>query len=241
TAATSSRSSRPRAVNSRIACGSVLMPTPSSRMVSDCSNNSQSMPRARNISAVVRPPMPPPTMIAFISSTPTLPSSSTSPRLRGEVGSPLAIRVRGYRTHRVHGSRREPLTPALSPQGRGEGGDGESLPFGLFGCKRLCRLGFQLGAGFRLTLNFEVLEILPVAHAVAENLFLAGQILRRTGDIGAVPGRRPHRKGWINQMRPAQRHQVGAAGGQNGVDLVGRGDVADAHGGYPGFVADLVG
>ena len=54
---------------------------------------------------------------------------------------------------------------------------------GLFGRKRLCRLGLQLGAGFRLTLNFEVLEILPVAHAVAENLLLAGQILRRTGDI----------------------------------------------------------
>src|SRR5437762_7718590 len=57
---------------------------------------------------------------------------------------------------------------------KGEGDDGASLPSGLFGCKRLCCLGFQLGAGFRLTLNFEVLEILPVTHAVAEDLFLAG-------------------------------------------------------------------
>src|SRR5437879_10757422 len=39
----------------------------------------------------------------------------TSPRLRGEVGSPSAIRVRGYR------SKQEPLTPTLSPQERGEG------------------------------------------------------------------------------------------------------------------------
>ena len=36
------------------------------QIVSACSNNSQSMPRARSISAVVSPPMPPPTMIAFI-------------------------------------------------------------------------------------------------------------------------------------------------------------------------------
>src|SRR6266852_1755395 len=42
------------------------MPTPSSRMPSACSNTSQSMPRARSISAVVRPPIPPPTTIAFI-------------------------------------------------------------------------------------------------------------------------------------------------------------------------------
>src|SRR5581483_4843146 len=34
----------------------------------------------------------------------------------------------------------------------------------LFGRKRLCGLGLELGAGFRLSLNFKVLEILPVAH-----------------------------------------------------------------------------
>ncbi len=33
----------------------------------------------------------------------------------------------------------------------------------------------------------------------------------------------------FDQMRPAERHQIGAAGGQDGVDLVGGGDVADAH------------
>ena len=58
---------------------------------------------------------------------------------------------------------------------------------------------------------------------------------------GAVPGRRPHRERRIDQMRPAERHQVGAAGGEDGVDLVGGRDVADAHGGDPGLVADLVG
>ena len=42
-------------------------------------------------------------------------------------------------------------------------------------------------------------------------------------------------------MRPRQRHEVGAAGGDDGVDLVGAGDGADAHGGKPGVVADLVG
>src|SRR5436190_666106 len=140
-----------------MACGSVLMPTPSSRMVSDCSNNSQSMPRARNISAVVRPPMSPPTMIAFIR------QNSTQP---GE---------------RVF------LPPASHRP--------------LFGRKRLCRLRLELGPGFRLTLNFEVVEILPVADAVAENLFLSGQILRRTGDVRrAVPGRRAYRKRRVNQM-----------------------------------------
>ena len=62
----SSRGSRPSSASSLIACGSVLMPTPSSRMASDCSKISQSMPRACSIKAAVRPPMPPPTMMAFI-------------------------------------------------------------------------------------------------------------------------------------------------------------------------------
>jgi hypothetical protein len=42
--------------------------------------------------------------------------------LRGEVGSPLAIRVRG--TIRELCPLREPLTPTLSPQERGEGEEG---------------------------------------------------------------------------------------------------------------------
>src|SRR6516165_2515284 len=74
--------------SSRIACGSVLMPTPSSRMESACSYNSQSMPRARSIKAVVSPPIPPPTMIAFMARTPyrtpTRGTGSHGPSLRGK-------------------------------------------------------------------------------------------------------------------------------------------------------------
>src|SRR3954471_6641190 len=72
------------------------MPTPSSRMVSDCSNNSQSMPRARNISAVVRPPMPPPTMIAFMRVTPhSLPQPRLAPLAgRGRIASAMRSIVR---------------------------------------------------------------------------------------------------------------------------------------------------
>src|SRR5713101_5316321 len=109
------------------------------------------------------------------------------------------------------------------------------------GRKRLCRLCFQLGPGLRLSLNFEILEILPVAHAVTENLLLARQILRRAEyGVGAVPGRGLQRERWIDQMWTAERHQIGAACGENGVDLIGRRDVADAHGGNARFVADLV-
>src|SRR3977135_2278271 len=65
-ATASSRSSRPSSFSSLIACGSVLMPTPSSRMPSACSCTSESRPRAGSISAVVSPPTPAPTMIAFM-------------------------------------------------------------------------------------------------------------------------------------------------------------------------------
>src|SRR5437879_11478422 len=109
------------------------MPTPSSRMLSDCSNNSQAMPRARSISAVVRPPIPPPTIIAFIAQTPLEPKRYA----------------------------------ALNSHGR-------SLRR-----KRLCRIRLQLGPGLRLSLNFQIVEVLAVADAVAKNLLLARQILRR--------------------------------------------------------------
>src|SRR5580700_10212792 len=109
------------------------MPTPSSRIESACSNNSQPMPRARNISAVVRPPIPPPTIIAFIA-----------------------------RLHSYPDRLRRPATSHGASLGR----------------KRLCGLRLQLGPGLWLSLNFEVLEILPITHAVAENRLLAGQILR---------------------------------------------------------------
>src|ERR1700734_1370202 len=65
-ATASSRSRRPSPASSLIACGSVLMPTPSSRTCSACSNTSQSMPRACSIKAVVRPPMPPPAIMTFM-------------------------------------------------------------------------------------------------------------------------------------------------------------------------------
>src|ERR1700722_10851081 len=164
----SSFCNRPRPASSRIACGSVLMPTPSSRIVSACSNNSHPMPRARSISAVVRPPIPPPTIIAFIAL----------------LHSYLTRRDRVLRSHSA-----------------------------LLGRKRLCRLRLQLGAGLGLSLNFQVVEILPIPHGVAENLLLAGQIRRRAEDIvGAVPRRRLHRKRGVNEMRPPERHQIGAAG-----------------------------
>src|SRR5262249_50931329 len=72
--------------------------------------------------------------------------------------------------------------------------------------KRLCRLGFELCPGLRLSLNFQVLEILPVPDAVAEDLLLARQILWRTEHVGAVPGGGLHGEGGIDQMRTAERH-----------------------------------
>src|ERR1043166_4748046 len=42
--------------------------------------------------------------------------SSTSPRLRGEVGSPTAIRVRGYRSINSHQLRGESPSPRPSPR-----------------------------------------------------------------------------------------------------------------------------
>src|SRR6266850_7142644 len=172
----SSSCNSPRPASSRIACGRVLMPTPSSRMVSDCSNSSQPMPRARSISAVVRPPIPPPTIIAFIAKLHAIP--------------------RRY-------------TKALNSHERS------------LGRKRLCRLRLQLGPGLRLSLNFQIVEILPVAHAIAENLFLARQILRWAEyRLGAVPGRGLQRERRIDQMRPAERDEIGAPGREDGVDLI---------------------
>src|SRR2546421_6324259 len=148
------------------------MPAPSSLMLSDCSNSSQPMPRARSISAVVRPPIPPPTIIAFIAQLHAMPYRNGPPNSHGR-----------------------------------------SL-----GRKRLCRLRLQLGPGLRLSLNFQILEILPVAHAVTENLLLARQILRRAEyGIDAVPGGSPQRGRWVDQMRGRQRPQIGAARGGGGV------------------------
>src|SRR5215211_3916047 len=173
------------------------MPTPSSRMVSLCSYNSQSMPRARNISAAVKPPIPPPTIIAFIAQLHSTPDATQRP----------------VRSHAQ-----------------------------LLGRKRLCRLRLQFGPGLRFGLNFKLLEILTVADAVAEDLLLARQILPRAiGISGAIPGRGLHRKTGIDQVRPAQCDEIGAAGGQDGVDLIRCRDVADAHRCNAGLVADLFG
>jgi hypothetical protein len=42
------------------------MPTPSSRIVVDCSNTSHSTPTAWRLSAVANPPMPPPAISTFM-------------------------------------------------------------------------------------------------------------------------------------------------------------------------------
>src|SRR5256886_8315041 len=143
-------------------------------MVSDCSNSSQPMPRARSISAVVRPPIPPPTIIAFIAQLHAIP----------------------YRNG------------PLNSHGRS------------LGRKRLCRLRLQLGPGLRLSLNFQILEILPVAHAVTENLLLARQILRRAEyGVDALPRPGPLRGKWIDHKRGRQRPPHRAAPGGGGGDL----------------------
>src|SRR5258705_1861807 len=89
------------------------------------------------------------------------------------------------------------------------------------GRKRLCRLRFQLGPGLRLSLNFEILEILPVAHAVTENLLLARQILRRAGyGVGALPRPGLQRLRWIEQQWAAERHPIRAGLPEDSVGLV---------------------
>src|SRR3984893_16178830 len=168
-ATSSSSCSRPRPASSRIACGSVLMPTPSSRMVSDCSNSSQPMPRARCINAAMRPPIPPPTIIAFIAPLHSIPDATQPPP----------------RSHELSLRR-----------------------------KRLCRLRLQLGPGLRLSLNFQIVATLPIAHAVAEDLLLARQILRRAEyAIGTVPGRGLQGERRIDQMPPPEGAQIEAGGG----------------------------
>ncbi len=107
-------------------------------------------------------------------------------------------------------------------------------------CIRDSLPGVAVALGLGLELQF--LEVLAVAHAVAENLVLTGEILRRAVDRRrAVPGGRLHGEIGIDQMRACERHQVRAAGRDDRVDLVGGGDGPHAHGGEPGLVADLVG
>ena len=89
--------------------------------------------------------------------------------------------------------------------------------------------------------RLQFLEVLPVAGAVAEDLVLAGEIRLRTEDVaGAVPGGRLHGEERIDQVRASERHEIGAAGSEKRVHLVGRGDVADADRRDIRLVADLV-
>src|ERR1700716_2888367 len=100
--------------------------------------------------------------------------------------------------------------------------------------------GVAVALGF--CLQPQVAQLLAVANAVAEDLVLPGGILRRTVDgRRAVPGRRPHGEIGIDQVRAGERDEVGAPSRDDAVDLVGGGGGADAHGGEPGLVADLVG
>src|SRR5262245_26873500 len=62
----SSVSSRPRALNSRIACGSSVMPTPSSLISGARSYTRQAMPRSFRLRASESPQMPPPTIATSI-------------------------------------------------------------------------------------------------------------------------------------------------------------------------------
>src|SRR5579884_3473441 len=57
-----SSSARPSAVNSRMPCGSSVMPTPSSRISGARSKTRHAMPRRCRFNASVSPQMPPPTM-----------------------------------------------------------------------------------------------------------------------------------------------------------------------------------
>src|SRR5499427_8013598 len=70
--------------------------------------------------------------------------------------------------------------------------------------------GVAVAFGFRL--EPQVSPLLAVAGAVAENLLLAGEILRRTMDArGAVPGRRLHAEIGVDEVRARQRNEIGAA------------------------------
>ena len=57
---------------------------------------------------------------------------------------------------------------------------------------------------------------------------------------GAIPGCGLHGEEGIDEMRSPERHEVCPAGRQDGIDLVGRRDVADAHGRHLSLVADLI-
>src|SRR5262249_58246526 len=98
--------------------------------------------------------------------------------------------------------------------------------------------GVAVALGFRL--EPQVSPLLAVAGAVAENLLLAGEILRRTMDArSAVPGRRLYRKIRVDEGWARQRDEIGAPGGADRGDLVGGRDRAHAQRGEGALVGDL--
>ena len=71
---------------------------------------------------------------------------------------------------------------------------------------------------------------------------LADQVLLGPGDVGEADLRRlVQRPGRIGEMRARDRAQIGAAGGDDRIGVVGLGDRADRDGRNPDLVADLVG
>src|SRR5207253_7423139 len=83
---------------------------------------------------------------------------------------------------------------------------------------------------------------LLLALEVALELLLGRAVLLRPLDFGdADLGRLEQRPGRVREVRPRDRAQVGAAGGDDAVDVVGLRDRADGDRRDAGFVADPVG
>jgi hypothetical protein len=83
---------------------------------------------------------------------------------------------------------------------------------------------------------------LPLALEVALELGLGRAVLLRPLDLGVADARRfEQRPGRVGEMRPGHGAQVGAAGGDDRVDVVGLGDRAHRHRRDAGLVPDAVG
>jgi hypothetical protein len=81
-----------------------------------------------------------------------------------------------------------------------------------------------------------------LALEVAFELLLGRQILFRPGLRDIADARSLHeRPGRVGQVRPADGAQVGAAGSDDAVDMIGLGDRADGDGRNASLVADAVG
>ena len=80
------------------------------------------------------------------------------------------------------------------------------------------------------------------ARDQALELLFSGKVLHRPLRVG-VPelGCGVQRPARIGEVRPPERDQVGPAGGEDGVDLIGLGNVADRHRRDADLVANLIG